>query len=137
MGKYCNEALYAEVGEKNFDAIMSAKIASLDDNTQYVPMASLSESLTFHRNINSLPPPAYSSVVSQAVALPVAPSPNIAAQDGSANAAPTYCPVVSDINDPISRVSDPISNAVVATSQAHDTEPHNDVIINTVQESEL
>lgn len=132
MGKYCNEALYAEVGE-NFDAIMSAKIASLDDNTQYVPMASLAESLMFHRNrptIDCLPsvaPPAYSSVVPQAAITPVASSPNTAVQDGSANAASTFCPVVSDIND---RISDLTNNTVVSTSQASNT-------VSTVKESEL
>lgn len=68
--KYRTSGIYAEVGDKEYEAVLSAKIASMED---YVPMASISGSLG---NLNradypptvapptySVDPPIYSIVV--------------------------------------------------------------------------
>ena len=65
INKYRASGIYAEVGDKEYEAMFSAKIASMEDYSQYVPMASISGSLAnLHRAAYSptIAPPTYSAI---------------------------------------------------------------------------
>jgi len=58
--------IYAEIGDKNYEAMLSAKMASLDDDfnfSPYVPMAAIPDALMLAAHLPNVAPPAYSSVV--------------------------------------------------------------------------
>lgn len=109
--KYCGD-IYAEVGEKNFDAVMLAKKGFMDES-QYVPMASISGSLA---HLNMIPgptvaPPTYSYNPPYTVAL-------------NAIAPPIYSTVAPATNNVTQRVAPPIYNTLVpADEDANDDSP--------------
>lgn len=121
IAKYSGSGdIYAEVGDKEFDAMFSAKIASMEDYSQYVPMASISGSLAcLHRAAYPAPtiaPPTYSTVVpalrrSRNVAPPI----YSAAQGGPRAVAP---PTYNTLDPAAARISidSPIYNTVIPAS---------------------